>query len=246
MHVLISPETRFLSNIYTDTYIHKRPLKSIQTQSNAKVFWGSQSKMKQNNSGLHLKETRHGNGRFVAANCCFFTQFWSNPRQGHTTTFRKFAAGLISKIFVCLGVTQDQDMQLCSIFIAAAKIQKYLHVLVSPETRTYNYVHQISGSQISKIWFANLSLDFGHANIGWAQYLHVLVSPETRTCKYFLARIPGKGKTSSLLKMNTQYQNYKPKYAIISWNLFQKIFACPSLRWDQDMQILSPANICMY
>ena len=156
-----------------------------------------------------------------------FLQFWSNPRQGHATTFRKFSAGLISTIFVCLGLTQEQ---LCSILIAAAKFQKYLHVLVSPETRTYNYVHQISGSQISKIWFANLFLDFGHADIGWAQYLHVLVSPETRTCKYFLARIPGKCKTSSIFKMNTQYQNYKPKYAIIFWNPFQKIFACPSLR----------------
>ena len=156
------------------------------------------------------------------------------------------------------GLTRDKDMQLRSenlprayfrkylyvlvspktstcnyvqfLLHAAAKFQKYLHVLVSPETRTYNYVHQISGSQISKIWFANHFLDFGHADIGWAQYLHVLVSPETRTCKYFLTRFPGKSETSSLLKMNTQYQNYKPRYAIISWNPFQKIFACPSLR----------------
>ena len=130
-----------------------------------------------------------------------FLQFWSNPRQGHATTFRKFSAGLISTIFVCLGLTQEQDMQLCSILIAAAKFQKYLHVLVSPETRTYNYVRQISGSQISKIWFASLFLDFGHADIGWVQYLHVLVSPETRTCKYFLARIPGKYKNPSIFKI---------------------------------------------
>ena len=50
----------------------------------------------------------------------FLMQFWSNPRQGHATKFRKFAAGLLSKIFVCLGLTQDQHMQLCSIFIVCS------------------------------------------------------------------------------------------------------------------------------
>ena len=128
---------------------------------------------------------------------------WSHPRPGHATMFNFYCSSQISEIFACPGLT---------------------------ETRTNNYVHQISGSQILKIWFANLFLDFGHADIGWAQYLHVLVSPETRTCKYFLARIPEKNKTSSLLKMNTEYQNYIPKYDVISWNPFQKIFACPSLR----------------
>ena len=51
-------------------------------------------------------------------------QFWPNPRHGHATTFRKCSTGLISNIFVSLGLTQEQDMQLCSIFITAILLQQ--------------------------------------------------------------------------------------------------------------------------